>query len=151
MKTIDHDTAKHPFLDGLSRKHLNLLASCAMRVEFRSGEMFCREGDLANRFYLIFEGEVALELDGGDNGPILVQTIGPGDTVGWSWMIYPHFSHLSARAVTPGSAVFIYGTRVLEECEKDHELGYELTKRVTAVAVKRLESALARLLSLHVH
>jgi CRP-like cAMP-binding protein len=150
MQPIKHDIAKHPFLDGLSRKHLNLLAGCAMEVAFPSGDVLCQEGDRANRFYLILEGEVALELDAGHGASIPVQTIGPGETVGWSWLVHPYYSHLSARAVTPVKALFFYATWVMEECEKDHDLGYELLKRVTALAVKRLEAALGRLLSLHV-
>ena len=145
MRAVDHELAKHPFLDGLSNKHLQLLATCAMPTAFASGEVFYHEGDPANRFYLIAEGEVALELDVEGQKPLLVQTVGVGETVGWSWMIQPYRAHLTARTLTPVKAVFFYGTRLLEACEEDHELGYEMMKRVATLMAHRLEAVMHRL------
>src|SRR5205807_2670876 len=51
---------KHPFLEGLSPHQLRLLTDCAMVVKFKAGELIFREGDPANRFYLITQGKIAL-------------------------------------------------------------------------------------------
>ena len=53
--------AGHPFLKGLSRQHLAILAEYAMAVDFKKDELIFREGDPANRFYLIRQGRVELE------------------------------------------------------------------------------------------
>ena len=71
---------------------------------------------------------------------VVTETIGPGDLLGWSWMFPPYVWQFTARAVGPTTAVFFYGTILREYCEKDHSLGYELFRRMSAVMVKRLQA-----------
>ena len=58
---IERRLAAHPFLKGMSRHHLELLALCAMPTEFDAGQIIFLEGDPANGFYLIETGTVVLE------------------------------------------------------------------------------------------
>jgi hypothetical protein len=51
----------------------------------------------------------------------------------------------------PTTAIFFYGSILREYCEKDHSLGYELLKRMSAVVVTRLQAARKELLSFHAH
>src|SRR5260370_39757857 len=53
--------AAHPFFKGLEGEHLAALVDCAMQAEFASGQVIFREGQPANRFYVILQGAVALE------------------------------------------------------------------------------------------
>lgn len=140
--------ARQSFFKGLSGPQLDLLLGNSMPVEFPAGKSIFREGQLANRFYLILEGEVALESAAGemDGNPELIQTLGAGEVLGWSWLFPPFYWHFGARAVTPVKAVFFYGTRLREQCEHDHELGYELMKRTAEVVIGRLQAARRHLL-----
>src|SRR6266571_135004 len=79
----------HPFMRGLGTSHLATLADCAMKSEFAPGHMIFREGDTANRFYVILQGKVALEARSGGASPVLIETIGPGAVLGWSWLFEP--------------------------------------------------------------
>jgi CRP/FNR family transcriptional regulator, cyclic AMP receptor protein len=143
--------ALHPFLAGMNRAELALFADCAMAARFKTGEMILHEGEFANRLYLIETGKVALE-SGADFGePVVVETIGAGDLLGWSWMFPPYVWHFTARAIEPTTAIFSYGTILREYCDKDHSLGYELLKRISAVMVKRLQAAHKQMLSAHMH
>jgi CRP-like cAMP-binding protein len=143
--------ALHPFLAGMNPKQLTLLTDCAIPVHFRKGQTILREGELANRFYLIESGKVVLESGEGFGEPVIVETIGAGDLVGWSWMFPPYTWHFTARAAEPTEAIFFYGTILREYCERDPSLGYELFKRITPVMLKRLQAARRRLLSVHAH
>lgn len=129
----------HPFLRGLASEHVNTLVDNAMLVSWKAGEVIFREGDPANRFYLIQTGRVALESAGRDQAPRLIQHIGAGEVLGWSWLFPPYYWHFDAHAVEPGTAIFFYGTRLREQCEQNHELGYDLLKRMTAVVIQRLQ------------
>jgi CRP/FNR family transcriptional regulator, cyclic AMP receptor protein len=140
--------ALHPFLAGMNRALLSLLTDCAMATHFKKGQTILREGDFANRFYLVEGGKVVLESSAGFSDPMVLETIGPGDLLGWSWMFPPYVWQFTARAVEPTTAIFFYGTILREYCEKDHSLGYELFKRMSAVMVKRLQAARQRMLSL---
>jgi CRP/FNR family transcriptional regulator, cyclic AMP receptor protein len=143
--------AFHPFLAGMNPTQLALLTDCAIPVHFKKGQTILREGEMANRFYLIESGKVVLESGEGFGEPVIIETIGAGDLLGWSWMFPPYVWHFTARAAEPTNAIFFYGTILREYCERDHSLGYELFKRMTPVMMKRLQSARRKMLSVHAH
>src|SRR5205085_11824843 len=82
--------ALHPFLAGMNSSHLALLTDCAMVVHFKPAELVFREGELANRFYLIESGAVILESSGGSGDRVAVDKVCAGNLLGWSWMFPPY-------------------------------------------------------------
>ncbi len=142
-----HDRiAQQPFFAGLRSEHVRLLTASALEVGFEAGEVILQEGSPANRFFLILTGKVVLESEVKDRGAIAIQTLGPGDDLGWSWLFPPYYVHLSARALEPTRVIAFYGTRLREQCDLDHDLGYALMKRITEVAIKCLQATQQRLL-----
>ena len=138
--TIDA-LAEQPFFKGLSKPHLELLIGDAMPAEFKAGELIFSEGGPANRFYSIRSGRIALESQtNSEQEPVPIEMLGAGSVLGWSWLFPPYYWHFNARAVSPVKAIFFYGTRLRERCENDHELGYELMKRTTAIVIERLQA-----------
>jgi CRP/FNR family transcriptional regulator, cyclic AMP receptor protein len=137
--------AAHALFKGLAPQYLALLTEAAMLKEFAADEVIFREGDPANRFYLILNGEVALESTTGEGNLIPVQTIGADDVLGWSWLFPPYYWHFDARATKPTRAIFFYGTWLRESCERDHDFGYEMMKRMSAVIIQRLQATRKRL------
>jgi len=146
-KQLEAAVAAHPFVLGLSEHHIRLLADCAMQTRFAQGHIIFRQGETANRFYLIEQGNVALDSSANNDEPVTIDEIGAGDLLGWSWLFPPYVWHFSARAVEPTSAIFFYGTVLREYCERDQALGFELFKRMSEVMMRRLQSARARLLA----
>jgi CRP/FNR family cyclic AMP-dependent transcriptional regulator len=140
--------ALHPFLAGMNLTQLALLTDCAMVSQFKPGQVILREGEIANRFYLIESGKVVLESGEGFGAPMVIETIGAGDLVGWSWMFPPYTWHFTARAIEPTTAIFFYGTILREYCERDSSLGYELFKRMAPVMLRRLQSARKKMLAI---
>ena len=128
----------------MSTEHLEMLVDSAMLKSFDAGELIFREGDMANRFYLIREGRVALESAKRESEPVLVQYIGAGDVLGWSWLVPPYYWHFDARAVEPTQAIFFYGTRLREQCEEDKAFGYELMRRTAETVIDRLQATRKR-------
>ena len=141
----------HPFLAGMNRPQLASLTDCAMATNFKKKQTIFREGEMANRFYLIETGKVVLESSEGLGNPVIIDTISPGDLLGWSWMFPPYTWQFTARTTEPTTAIFFYGTILREFCEKDHSLGYELLKRMSAVMVKRLQAARKKMLVFHAY
>ena len=68
-----------PFLSGMRSEHLKILADSAMESEFTAGERIFAEGEIANRFYLIQHGKVALEAPRLESGTVEIQTLSAGD------------------------------------------------------------------------
>jgi len=147
-ESISVRVALHPFLVGMNPNQLTLLRDCAIGVHFKKGETILREGELANRFYLIESGKVVLESGEKSGGPLIIETISAGDLLGWSWMFSPHIWNFTARATEPTEAIFFYGTILREYCERDPSLGYELFKRMAPVMLRRLHAARQRMLSI---
>ena len=140
--------AQQAFFKGLNVQQLQLLADSAMEMQFPADQSILQEGSLANRFYLILEGTVELELQLDAHGAMIsIQKLGPGDIVGWSWLFPPYSVHLGARALAPVKTIFFYGTRLREQCEQDHELGFQLMKRIAEVATQCLQASQQRLVA----
>jgi CRP-like cAMP-binding protein len=137
--------AQQPFFAGLNHEQLGIIRELAMELHYGPDEWIFREGDPANRFFIILKGYVSLELRGA-GGTIPIRTLGPGDDIGWAWLFPPYYMHFSARTTGPVKAVFFYATRLREVCEQDHDLGYWLTKRAAEIVVQHL-SATRKLIS----
>ncbi len=148
-ESLETRIALHPFLAGMNHAQLRLLTDCAMATRFHKDQIILREGEFANRFYLIETGKVALESGEGFGDPVIIEKIGGGDLLGWSWMFPPYVWNFTACAVEPTTAIFFYGTILREYCERDPALGYELFKRITPVMLRRLQRARRKMLSLH--
>jgi CRP-like cAMP-binding protein len=144
---LEAQVEAHPFFIGMSAHYIRLLADCAMATRFEKDQIIFRTGETANRFYLIETGKVVLE-SGEDAGgaPVIIDTIGAGDLLGWSWIFPPYIWHFTARAVESTSSIFFYGTILREYCDKDPRLGYELFKRMSEVMMRRLQRARSELL-----
>ena len=147
MNDLLAQVSHHPFLEGMVAEHSRILAEHAMPVSFAAGETIFKEGEPANRFYLIQEGHVLLSADRGRESRVPVQTIGSGEVLGWSWLFPPYYWHFTASAVDPVKAMFFYGTRLRERCDVDTDLGYDLMKRVAKVVIDRLQRSRLKFLA----
>ena len=144
---LANDIVAIPFLKGLNDRHIRVLASCACRIHFEKGTIIFHQGETANRFYLIDEGTIELEVALNSQGrKIVAGSIGGGGVLGWSWLFPPYEWQFTARALTQTYALFFYATALREHCETDPSLGFELFKRMGGEMVKRLQSARRRLL-----
>jgi CRP-like cAMP-binding protein len=139
----------HPFLAGMNPHHLMLLTECASPTHFRKGETILNEGDHADYFYLLESGKVVIEAIADAQKHVLVETIGAGELLGWSWMFPPYTWHFTARAVEATDTLVLSGPELREYCEKVHSLGYELFKRMSAVMTHRLQAARLKMLTAH--
>jgi CRP/FNR family transcriptional regulator, cyclic AMP receptor protein len=143
--TLEETLARMPLFAGISAEHLRALTNAAMRTHFPAGKMIFRQGGPTNRFYLIEKGKVGLICED-DGQPCRFATLGSDEVLGWSWLFPPHAWHFTARAIVPTDAIFFCGTQLRECCELDHDLGYELMKRFSAVLMQRLQSSRAELI-----
>jgi CRP/FNR family cyclic AMP-dependent transcriptional regulator len=130
--------AQQPLLKGLTPQQLQLLTDSAMEMEFEPGQLIFQAGSPANRFYFILAGRVVLESGLEGRGKIPIQTLGPGDDLGWAGLFPPYILHLSARALESTRTIFFYGSRLREQCEQDHDLGYQLVQRVAEELIQSL-------------
>ncbi len=140
---------QHPFLHGLSDDHIETLVGCASNVRFPEGNYLIREGEMANKFFLIRTGRVALEIDVSGRGGLRIQTSGPGEVLGWSWLVSPYRWHFSGIAVMDTRAIALDAECLRNKCESDPKFGYEMLKRLALVMERRLEATRLQLLDMY--
>jgi CRP-like cAMP-binding protein len=130
MESIEPTLAAQPFFQDLHPRYINQLAACASRVNFTDGQFLCRSEEEATRFYLIIQGRVSVEIFSARRGPMILQTIGEGEVMGWLWFNgKPYHWHADARAVGLTRTLSFEVGLLREKCEADHDLGYEIMKR----------------------
>jgi CRP/FNR family transcriptional regulator, cyclic AMP receptor protein len=140
---------QHPFLFGLSDEMMHVLIGCASNVRFQEGEYLIHEGEVANQFFLIRTGRVALEIDVVGKSDLRILTTGPGEVLGWSWLISPYRWHFNGVTVVETRAVALDAECLRNKCEGDPLFGYEMLKRLAQVMERRLEATRLQLLDLY--
>lgn len=149
MKTLEPVLAGHPFCSGLADEQVTLLVGCATNVRYPPGEFLFRAGEDAKRFFLIREGRAALEIAPPGAPAHILQTVGPGEVLGWSWLVPPYRWTFDARAIDDVRALALDGECLRRKCEQDHDLGYALLKRVASVMEERLQATRLQLLDVY--
>ncbi len=139
MEGLERLLRQHDFLNDLSVEQAQFLVSCAKNLRFHAGDFLLREGREAAAFYLLRVGRVTLEVDVPGKGPLQMESLGPGDVLGLSWLIPPYREHLDARAVEPVVAIAFDCRCLRDKFETDHDLGFHLTRRLFEHAYRRLE------------
>lgn len=148
-ETLERVLLSHPLWDGCEPLYIQPLLECASNVTFNNGEVIFRQGEEADQFYLIRYGRVVLEISTPAGDPIILQTVGEGDFLGWSWMITPYRWHFDARAAELTRAILLDGTCIRQKCEADHDFGYEVMRRVTRMMEHRLQATRLQLLDIY--
>ena len=140
--------AAQPVLLDLEPADIDLMAGCAHNEVFEAGTFLAREDEPANHFFIVREGKVALELQA-PTGSLLIETIGSGDLVGWSWLFPPHRWAFDVEAIAMTRAVVIDAACLRDKCDADTAFGYRVMKRFAQVIVDRLQMTRVRLLDLY--
>ncbi len=149
MRTIEELLGEVPALQALAPEHRDTVAGCARNQVFAPGERIMREGDPADAFYVIREGQVALETNVPGRGAVILQTLHDGELLGWSWLVPPYRTAFDARSIATTHAIAFDGACLRGKCEADPALGYDLLKLLSGVFVERLQDTRLRLLDLY--
>jgi CRP/FNR family transcriptional regulator, cyclic AMP receptor protein len=149
METLERIIAEHPFFSGLQTAYTELLVGCASNVRFDAGVYILKEGQEANQFFLIRHGRVAVEIFAPQRKPSIIETLGEGEILGWSWLLPPYHWRFHARAVEPTRAIALDGRCLRTKCEENHDLGYELLKRFAKIIERRLEAVQLQLVDVY--
>ncbi len=149
METIEPLLAEHPIFAGLDPKYVLLITGCASNVRYNTGEVIQQDGDLGNEFFLIRHGSVALDVYSPSRGSITFLTLGPGEMMGWEWLVPPYRVHGDARALDTVRAIRIDAECLRRKFEADHELERELLKRFVPIMMERIEALTMQLLDMY--
>ncbi len=141
----------HPFSQGLAQEHLDALAGCARLLAPGPGDYLWRQGEKPEVVYLVSSGHVALEIQIPGEGPLEVDSFESGEFLPWLWLGGEYRRHFDARVVAPTQVIELNGKKLRELCERDHDFGYHLLKRLARATEDRLQTARLKIMELQGH
>ena len=151
MKTFVDFLSVHPLFSELSPENQELLCGCVQERAFDPHEMILKSNAPADAFHMIREGQVSLQVHAPHRPPLIIQTLGPDEVLGWSWMIPPYEWHFDAVAQTPVSTFELDARCVRGRCETDPSFGYMLSQCFSHIMLERLNATRLQLLDVYAH
>ncbi|MFF2324562.1 MULTISPECIES: Crp/Fnr family transcriptional regulator [unclassified Streptomyces] len=127
----------------------NRLMQQAQEVNFPQGARLFQEGDHAERFWILRSGSVTLDFRVPGSFPAVIESLGPGELVGWAWLFEPYVWHLGAEAMTPVRTHEFDAAAVRMMMDADPAFGSAVGHWVGQVLAHRLQATRIRLLDLY--
>lgn len=143
--------AEHAFCSGFAAEHVIAMAQGAMVATVPAGSFVFRRGAAATAFHLVTEGTVALEMASPGHEPLTIETLHPGDALGWSWLFTDRGWQFDAHCLTEVTTVGIDAGHLRRLIADDPAFGRDLVLRIGRVVVDRLIQTRAQLLDIHHH
>jgi CRP-like cAMP-binding protein len=136
---------RYPYFSEISEDSLRAVAMIADEEQHARGQTIFREGDNAEKLYIITEGELDLRYTLGSGEQRIVDTLVPGELVMWSAIVPPYRSTALGTTRQDVRLIAISGPKLRELCEQDHDLGYRMLLSLTQLLASRLEGARVQL------
>ncbi len=141
--------ADHAFFQGLDPHLVHEAQRLATERQFETGAWIVRDGDPAATFFLVFHGKVALEVATSEKPHLTIQTVGPGEVLGWSWLVPPYLWRLDARALKPTQTLAIDAVAFRKILGARPAEGFQLLEKLLPIVAQRLENTQIQLLDIH--
>jgi CRP/FNR family transcriptional regulator, cyclic AMP receptor protein len=149
MENLERTLAEHPFFAGLDESFIKLACGCARNARFEAGQFVFHEAETADHFYLIREGRVALQVSAPGRGASTFLTLGRGEVFGVNWLVPPYRWVYDAKALELTRAIAMDASCLRNKCEADHDLGYDIMKRLMPILIDRLHTTRLQFLDLY--
>jgi CRP-like cAMP-binding protein len=133
----------------LKLEELEDIAALARVEEFKAGDYIFKEGDKAEKIYLVLEGRVAVEIEIGPNKKAVVYTETKGKMFGYPSLVKPHTFSTYARCMDQVKLVTIKAGDLVEKVFKnDCRRGYLVMNKLAEIIAVKLKETRMQLLSL---
>jgi hypothetical protein len=108
-----------------------------------------RQGDRTVEAFLVFGGEIALEITVPHEGKLLFESIRSGEVVGCTALSHDARWGFDGGAGTPVRTIAMNSGNLRAALRRDHEFGYQIHARCTKALGKRLNASRLRLVETH--
>lgn len=106
-----------------------------------AGSLLFEQGELAERLYLVVEGEVIIRFKPEDGPAILIARVRAGGVVGWSAVLGNPTYTSSAACTTDCETLYIRGQDFRIFCEQNPDTGSLLLDRLARIVAERLRAS----------
>lgn len=137
----------HEFFAEFSEDVLKFLCECSSTREIKKGQILFLQGENADRFYVIRNGRISLQMPAIMGPALEIQTVDKDQVLGWSWLISPYQWNFQTKAEEDSELLQFDGTAILARCEKEPKFGYELLKKFAALMSVGLNAARQKMMN----
>ena len=133
------DLKKMVIMTHLKDDMLDRIISITDVLIFEDQEIIFRQGNIADRFFMVKRGKVLLEQRLAEKITVSVGSIKPGFAFGWSTMIEEGYYTTDAVCAEPCEIYSMKGEKLRALCDKDPYMGYLLSRRLLIILKKRYD------------
>jgi CRP-like cAMP-binding protein len=137
--TIQEDLNQIVMLTYLSEPMRENLARIIDILQCDKGEVIFREGEAADRFYMLRQGSILLEQRISENVTACVGSIKPGYSFGWSAMVEDGLYTTDAVCVELSEVLSFKRDKICKLFRSDPEMGFRFYQRLLIIIKKRLD------------
>jgi CRP-like cAMP-binding protein len=149
VQTLEPLVKEVRLFEGMEEPHLEMVTGCAANVRFEADTFLGRLGEPADRFWVIRQGLVALEVHAPGRGAMVIGTAREGDVVGFSWLLPPHQFRFDVHVLDPTRALQFDGRCLRVKCSQDPRFGHALLSRFSQLMAERLDALSLQLVDLY--
>jgi len=136
---------RYPYFTAAQDEGLRTLAMISDEVTVSAGSIMYREGDKADKLYILVDGEVDIQYTLGSGELRTVDTIVPGELLMWSALVEPYKSTAVVTARQASKLIAIDAEKLRDYCAKDVHVANDMLLQVTKILATRLEGARVQL------
>jgi len=133
------------FLHGLGNEHLRQIADVTRLRDVEPGQILFREGDVPHDVFLVVTGGVGLDIGTPGGQSRRIADVGPGEILGWSALLERTQMTATATTLSPTCIAEINTGELLNICQRNPRLGYELLRRTSLALASRLSATRVQL------
>src|SRR5262249_83464 len=122
------------------------IGAVAKVVEVAAGEILFQQGEPSPNIFVVAEGQAALEMWVPGRGTTRIQTVTPGELLGWTPLLSTGAMTCTARAREGCRLVRINALQLLGACGHNPDLGMEVLRRTAQTLARRLNATRLQLL-----
>lgn len=142
---------RFPLFAGLE-EYFKELAMHGEEITLKNGDWLFHEGQVADSIYLVLSGSVELKM-AHDSERIrhvhLSQHSSPGETIGWSALVEPHFYSLCAAVADDNTHLIRFNAEYIRDLmDENRDIGCILMYRLSQIMRERLRQMHIRFVSL---
>jgi len=126
-------------LSYLKDEMLDKLLSIVDAMMFHEDETIFKEGDMAERFFMLKRGKILLEKRISDEITVSVGSVKAGFSFGWSSMLEGDAYKSDAISADTCEVFSFRREKIIRLLNEDHSMGYLLNQRLLQVVKKRLD------------
>jgi CRP-like cAMP-binding protein len=139
------DLARVSLFEGLPEGELAELAAVSSRRHLSDGDVLFEQGQPARTLYVVVAGGLVLRA-ASEGASVIVDTLRPGDLVGWAAMREGATTLSTARAVGSAEVVAIPVDPIVDLAAGGSRQSKRLVRRIVALAAAHLEASWSQLL-----